>query len=176
MTASTTTKDRFLIFISSFRRKPLAARDGEEGGTQVHFSSFKSASFWEGFSHRLADPLLLNCNLSLPKFFVSRCGGPLSWDKQLRHSSPFDENCSTGKTTLQHIGARLVKRRRALLESNSPRNSRLETHRDDGWGGSRSRPQASPAREPHRTIDFRMPEKTHKENCRAAATFLAIVA
>jgi hypothetical protein len=43
-----------------------------------------------------------------------------------------------------------------------------------GGGGSRSRPQASPAREPHRTIDFRMPEKTHKENGHAAASFLAI--
>src|SRR5215471_20071823 len=30
-----------------------------------------------------------------------------------------------------------------------------------GGGGSRSRPQASPERIPHRTIDFPMPEKTH---------------
>src|SRR6266852_3631294 len=30
---------------------------------------------------------------------------------------------------------RLVKRRRALLESNSPRNSQPETHRDDEPGG-----------------------------------------
>src|ERR1700674_2869640 len=35
--------------------------------------------------------------------------------------------------------SRLVKRRRALLESNPPRNNRLETHRDDG-PGSRSWP------------------------------------
>ena len=32
---------------------------------------------------------------------------------------------------LPQDGARLVKRRRALLESNSPRNNQLETHRDD---------------------------------------------
>jgi hypothetical protein len=31
--------------------------------------------------------------------------------------------------------ARLVKRRRALLESNSPRNSQLVTHRTDELGG-----------------------------------------
>jgi len=31
--------------------------------------------------------------------------------------------------------ARLIKQRRALLESNSPRNSQRETHRNDGLGG-----------------------------------------
>jgi len=35
---------------------------------------------------------------------------------------------------LPQDGARLVKRRRALLESNSPRNNQLETHRDDEPG------------------------------------------
>ena len=35
-----------------------------------------------------------------------------------------------------HTVARLVKRRRALLESTPPRNSRLETHPDDEAGAS----------------------------------------
>jgi hypothetical protein len=34
-------------------------------------------------------------------------------------------------------GDRMAKRRRALLESNSPRNSRPETHRNDERGGGR---------------------------------------
>ena len=35
---------------------------------------------------------------------------------------------------LQHTGDRLVKRKRALLESNRPRNSRLETRLNDEAG------------------------------------------
>src|SRR6266436_9587044 len=35
-----------------------------------------------------------------------------------------------------------------------------------GGGGSRSRPQASPGRIPHRTKDFLMPEKTHGRSLR----------
>src|SRR5215471_6468896 len=41
-------------------------------------------------------------------------------------------------------------------------------------GGSRSRPQASPGRIPHRTIDFLMPEKTHtrsQRNCLGCGLF-----
>src|SRR6185437_2111215 len=34
----------------------------------------------------------------------------------------------------QHTGARLVKQRRALVETNPPRNSQSETHPDDEWG------------------------------------------
>src|SRR5215469_17963667 len=43
-----------------------------------------------------------------------------------------------------------------------------------GGGGSRSRPQASPGRIPHRTIDFRMPEKTQtrsQRNCLGCGLF-----
>ena len=50
---------------------------------------------------------------------------------QLRHSWPFDEYLSIGKTTLQHTGARRVKRTRALVETNPLRNSQPETHPDD---------------------------------------------
>ena len=41
---------------------------------------------------------------------------------------------STGKTTLQHSGDRLVKRRLALVETNPPRNSQPETDPDDERG------------------------------------------
>jgi hypothetical protein len=34
-----------------------------------------------------------------------------------------------------------VKRRRALLESNSPRNSRLQTHQDDAFRGEARQPK-----------------------------------
>ena len=47
---------------------------------------------------------------------------------------PLDEKISTGKTTVPHNGLRLVKRRRAMMESNPPRNSQLETHPDDERG------------------------------------------
>src|SRR5262252_10170485 len=63
----------------------------------------------------------------------------------------------------------LRKRRRALLESNSPRNTQLETHRTDGAGrnswfllvGSYIG-----------TIDFLMPEKTHLCRCQRLETLL----
>jgi len=46
-------------------------------------------------------------------------------------------------------GRRLVKRRRALLESNPPRNSQLETHRDDEAGAVVTcREAAAPAKIP----------------------------
>ena len=35
------------------------------------------------------------------------------------------------KALLRHTGARLVKRRRALVETNLPRNSWPQTHQDD---------------------------------------------
>ena len=57
--------------------------------------------------------------------------------------------------------ARLVKRRQALRERNLPRNSQLETHRTDEAGGGRPRPPRQLLLS-HRTIDFPMPEKTHK--------------
>src|ERR1019366_1444487 len=42
---------------------------------------------------------------------------------------------------LRQNGRRLAKRRQALLESNLPRNSQLETHRNAvGWGGPRLAP------------------------------------
>jgi pimeloyl-ACP methyl ester carboxylesterase len=44
------------------------------------------------------------------------------------------EKISTGKVTLSHTRNRLVKRRRAMLESKPPRNSQPETHPDDEWG------------------------------------------
>ena len=56
----------------------------------------------------------------------------------------------------------LRKRRRALLESNSPRNTQLETHRTDGAG----RNSWFLLVETHiGTIDFLMPEKTHLRCC-----------
>src|SRR5260370_24064921 len=39
-----------------------------------------------------------------------------------------------GNATLQHGGARMVQGRRALLESNPPRNTQRETHPDDERG------------------------------------------
>jgi hypothetical protein len=45
-----------------------------------------------------------------------------------------DEKESTGKTTLAQNDVRLAKRKRTLLESNPPRNSQPETHRDDEAG------------------------------------------
>jgi hypothetical protein len=56
----------------------------------------------------------------------------LSWHKQLRHYLLLDENNWTRKPTVAHNGVRLVKRTRAVLKSNQPRNSQLETHPDDG--------------------------------------------
>src|SRR5215210_6633541 len=44
---------------------------------------------------------------------------------------PFAENYSTGNSTVAQTGDRLVKRRRAMLESTPPRNSQPETHPDD---------------------------------------------
>src|SRR5579872_499364 len=47
-----------------------------------------------------------------------------------------------------------------------------------GGGGSRSRPQASPGRIPHRTIDFLMPEKTHGRSllwCRGVGGLLKLL-
>ena len=41
---------------------------------------------------------------------------------------------STGKTTVAQNGHGLAKRKRAMLENNPPRNSQLETHRDDEAG------------------------------------------
>ena len=45
-----------------------------------------------------------------------------------------DEKSSTGKTTVAQNESRLAKQKRALLENNPPRNSQLETHRDDEPG------------------------------------------
>src|SRR3954447_22204484 len=47
----------------------------------------------------------------------------------------FHEKQSTGKTTVAQNDLRLAKRKRALLESNPPRNNQPETHRDDEAGG-----------------------------------------
>src|SRR5580765_6446157 len=48
-----------------------------------------------------------------------------------------------------------VKRRRALLESNPPRNSRLQTHQDDGSrGGAREGFALGVKRTPHRIDRF----------------------
>src|SRR5580698_3075669 len=51
---------------------------------------------------------------------------------------------------------RLAKRRRALLESNSPRNSQPETHPDDGWGRQLKSPPS--CRSGSATSDDRFPD------------------
>ena len=61
-------------------------------------------------------------------------GLPLGWHKQLRHTSPFAEKESTGGVDVLHTHNRLVKRRRALVETNPPRNNQPETHPDDERG------------------------------------------
>ena len=75
------------------------------------------------------------------------CGSPqpFSWNfagvsppGQLRHYWPFDEKLSTDKTTLAQNELQLAKRKRTLLESNPPRNSQPETHRDDEARGGAS--------------------------------------
>src|ERR1700722_1138770 len=77
-------------------------------------------------------------------------------------SSAFD--CLTG-SELSYDGRRLVKRKRALLGSNPPRNSRLETH-SDGLGADRNWP--APTTGHCRAtifagigVDLPIPEKTH---------------
>ena len=49
-----------------------------------------------------------------------------------------------------------MKRRRAVRERNSPRNSRLETQRDDGWGRQPSWPPSVVRRKT--TADDRFPD------------------
>ena len=54
--------------------------------------------------------------------------------------------------------SRLVKRRRALVETNPPRNIQLQTHRDDGIGGGAEDCFASVWSGAHiRAIDLLMP-------------------
>jgi len=49
----------------------------------------------------------------------------------------FDEKESNGDTPLAQNDLLLAKRKRTLLESNPPRKSQLETHRDDEAGAAR---------------------------------------
>ena len=58
---------------------------------------------------------------------------------------------------LKQTRLRLVKRRRAMLESNPSRNSQLETHPNDELGASARQVGASIV-----WIDFPMPFKTHQ--------------
>ena len=60
---------------------------------------------------------------------------------------------------------RLAKRRAALLESNRPRNSQPETHRDDEVRGAAvESPRTSRTKKPNiGLIDFLMPWKTHND-------------
>lgn len=106
------------------------------------------------------------------RVFEGDWGGPLSRDKQLRHCWPLDEKESTGDTTLAQNDLRLAKRRQALLESNPPRNSQLETRRDDEAGAALS---PFPDRFNRAgSKDFPTPEKTHPASCRAAASFCCV--
>ena len=74
---------------------------------------------------------------------------------------------------------RLVKRRRALRERNLPRNSRPETHRDDGPGSGRQPvPKSNPQGHAIGSKDLRMPEKTHGRSlrrCRGACGLLELL-
>ena len=54
-----------------------------------------------------------------------------------------------------------------MLESKPPRNSQPETHPDDERGGVAGNIHASIG-----WIDFPMPQKTHRESCRVAASLL----
>ena len=62
---------------------------------------------------------------------VTIWGGPLGWDKQLRHCPPFAGIRLYSERVFLQDGRRLVKRRRALRERNLPRNSQPETQRND---------------------------------------------
>ena len=54
----------------------------------------------------------------------------------LKIGLPFADFYLANGWFLGHDQSRLAKRRRALLESNSPRNSQLETHRNDEVAGA----------------------------------------
>ena len=76
-----------------------------------------------------------------PLWIHCECRESFSWPfagvsppGQLRESTPFAENSSTGKTKLAHTQTRLAKRRRALRERNPSRNSQSETHLNDEIG------------------------------------------
>jgi hypothetical protein len=58
---------------------------------------------------------------------------------------------------------RLAKRRRALLESNSPRNNQPETHQNR-WSGERSSDRSSSANRSIGLIDLLLPKKTHRRS------------
>jgi hypothetical protein len=77
---------------------------------------------------------------------------------------PLDEDRSTDKATLSRS-----ERRRALLESIPPRNSRLDTIDADECRG-RSTDAAAGMTFQHRIDKFPMPGKTHATRCRAAAS------
>jgi hypothetical protein len=53
-----------------------------------------------------------------------------------------------------------------MLDSNPPRNSEPETHPDDETG------RVPKGVRLDRWRDFPMPQRTHKESCRAAASLL----
>ncbi len=64
---------------------------------------------------------------------------------------------------------RLVKRKRALVETNPPRNSQLKLiDADERWGQVQL--LLPEFLIPHRIDRFPMPQKTHRESCRAAAS------
>jgi hypothetical protein len=65
---------------------------------------------------------------------------------------------------------RLVKRRRALVETNPPRNSQLQLIEADERWGQVTQPVPSVFPLQHRIERLPMPQKTHKESCRAAAS------
>jgi hypothetical protein len=75
---------------------------------------------------------------------------------------------------LRQDGRRLAKRRHALLESNVPRNSQLETHRKAvGWGGRRLAPPTVPPRIdrfPHASKN----SQCHPEELAAARELIAV--
>src|ERR1035438_527416 len=77
---------------------------------------------------------------------------PLGSDKQLRHSLPFAGIALYSKSLFVQDARRLVKRRQALQECNLPRNSQLETHRDDEAGSGPL--GAAPAMERKRCLSY----------------------
>jgi hypothetical protein len=69
----------------------------------------------------------------------------------------FDEKESNGDTTVAQNDLRLAKRKRTLLESNPPRNSQLETHRDDEAGGGADAVPGPIQTDRIERLDFPMP-------------------
>jgi len=87
------------------------------------------------------------------------CSGPLAGDKRIRHGLLFAKKSSTGRTRVSHAVRRLVKRRRALVETNPARNNQLQLiEADERWGQGRT-PALSVVPSKHRIDRLPMPQK-----------------